>query len=696
MATPTAMKHAASQQGRTPSQFAAATPPVSTPFSNPAHAVFSPRGPRSSPQQFKKSPATSGMMAQQANAPLNFDSPSTAAAMGALAMGGGLDMGLEGVGVGLGHLGALVSEDDKLKRLEAIMEMLNKKKGLVSEAGLERLAQRIGLDCLSEEHTDSNGRKTKTLVIAGSAIQLDIVLDNNIVTNISLAFPESALSVTKHVERASQILLEDLQLLPRQSPLTKTLDRFAVNLERLAILDKLSIIPGLDCHEALAGIYVSLEKLHQWDISKLREEPGMIDKTNRALSIVAMCTRYGYPIMHSRERVGLAIQYWKTLRLIPPSSDKATTFSETQEKVWSLLIGCASTGGMGHQPIRVSEDWISNEIVKTEPSLDPKRPHLDWQDPANVVLPASEENKNAGMEMLQPDLSTATVPQVMFTVTFDPPVILPQNDWMRLHTLANVNAPPIFGYPPTFDSLFFPIPPGSSQDPSELRTIARQRDVRVYDKDRNLSTKPHRNTLFIYKQIYSQVVTEMPFSHPQQLIEMLPLLRQYAFISTLLENSFGTKTKEAQPVVTNGQTSAAGANTSTTTTKDELADFMNTNHATEQPTADDTAAEKAAAENQKEDALSDKHLNLDVTLWVHPTPHLQVVFPFRNSTANITLKVLEDGVVEVANENVIPREGDVEARKLKGKELTRADLGKVLEHLEDLCKWAEWIRTRLS
>lgn len=65
------------------------------------------------------------MMAQQNNAPLNFDSPSTAAAMG-LAMGAGLDMGLENVGVaGLMPLGALASEDEKLKRLEAIMEILD-------------------------------------------------------------------------------------------------------------------------------------------------------------------------------------------------------------------------------------------------------------------------------------------------------------------------------------------------------------------------------------------------------------------------------------------------------------------------------------------------------------------------------------------------------------------------------------------
>ncbi|KAF4986914.1 hypothetical protein FDECE_15696 [Fusarium decemcellulare] len=674
--TPTAMKHVASQQGRTPSQLAAATPPVSTPFSNPAHAVFSPRGPRSSPQQFKKSPAASTLMAQASNAPLNFDSPSTAAAMGALGIGGGLDIGLDNVGVGgLGNLGALATEDDKLKRLESIIDILNKKTGLVSEAGLERLAQRIGLDCLSEDHTAPDGRKGRTLVIAGSAIQLDISLDNNIVQSISLAFPESAPSVTKHVDRAGQILLKDLQLLPNQSPLTKTLDKFAVNLQRLAALDKLSIIPGLDCHEALAGIYVSLERLHQWDIAKLREEPGMSGKSDSALSVAAMCTQHGYPIMHSRDRVGLALQYWKALRLIPPTSQNLDLFAQEREKVWSLLIGCASTGGMGHLPVRVSEDWISKEVVKAEPSIDPKTPNLDWLEPGNAVLPPSEENKDAGMEMLQPDLSTARVPQVMFTVTFDPPVILPQNDWIRLHTLANVNAPQIFGYPPTFDSLFFPIPPGSAQDPSELRTISREREVRVYDKERNPTIKPHRNTLFIYKQIYSQTVTEMPFSHPRQLIDMLPLLRQYAFIATLLENSFGSETREAETLPKHGDATKTKPKTNVTT-KDELAEFM-------EP---DLVVTEEATDSSKE-------VNLDVTLWVHPTPHLQVVFPFRSSTANITLKVLEDGIVEVVNENVIHHDED---SKMKGKELTSSELGKALEYMEDLCKWAEWIRTRLS
>jgi len=134
MATPktgaAAMKQVLSQQGKTPSQSqsqqgAAATPPVSTPFSA-AHAAFSPHGPRSSPQQVKKSPATAqsvAAMGHPSNVAFNFDSPSTAAAFNALQIGSGLDLGLQGLD-GLGALGRS-TEDERAKRLDAVIETLS-------------------------------------------------------------------------------------------------------------------------------------------------------------------------------------------------------------------------------------------------------------------------------------------------------------------------------------------------------------------------------------------------------------------------------------------------------------------------------------------------------------------------------------------------------------------------------------------
>ncbi|CRK41062.1 hypothetical protein BN1723_005003 [Verticillium longisporum] len=286
---------------RVPYRVRGGPPPVSTPFSH-AHVAFSPRGPKSSPQQFKKSPATSATLMGHTNAPLNFDSPSAAAAMGALGIGGGLDLGLDNVSVnGLGGLGGLTGEDDRIKRLDAIIDIIGNAKGRVSEAGLERLSQRTGLNKIWEDHRTPDGKVKKTLVIAGHGLQLDVILDNNIVEGVTLAFPESESSiVAKHVDRAGQILLRDLQLLPDQSPLTKKMDEFAANLERLATLDKLSIFPGLDCQEAVAGIFESLERLYNWELARVKEDPAMAGKPDVLLEKTVQCSRSGRPAMHAR------------------------------------------------------------------------------------------------------------------------------------------------------------------------------------------------------------------------------------------------------------------------------------------------------------------------------------------------------------------------------------------------------------
>jgi hypothetical protein len=122
MSTPTPGKHPLSQQGRTPSQAqhgAAATPPVSTPFSV-AQAAISPHGPRSSPQQVKKSPATATVGGHPSSAAVNFDTPSVDAALNALHMGPGLDLGLRA----LGTLGR-ASEDERAKRLDDVISILS-------------------------------------------------------------------------------------------------------------------------------------------------------------------------------------------------------------------------------------------------------------------------------------------------------------------------------------------------------------------------------------------------------------------------------------------------------------------------------------------------------------------------------------------------------------------------------------------
>ncbi|KAG7101899.1 hypothetical protein HYQ44_018477 [Verticillium longisporum] len=686
MATPTpgekladkAPKPGLPQQGRTPSVFPVATPPVSTPFSH-AHVAFSPRGPKSSPQQFKKSPATSATLMGHTNAPLNFDSPSAAAAMGALGIGGGLDLGLDNVSVnGLGGLGGLTGEDDRSKRLDAIIDIIGNAKGRVSEAGLERLSQRTGLNKIWEDHRTPDGKVKKTLVIAGHGLQLDVILDNNIVEGVTLAFPESESSiVAKHVDRAGQILLRDLQLLPDQSPLTKKMDEFAANLERLATLDKLSIFPGLDCQEAVAGIFESLERLYNWELARVKEDPAMAGKPDVLLEKTVQCSRSGRPAMHARDQVGLSLDYWAERRLVPPKTPATETYCANAEQIWSIIVGCRPLDGELYPPIRISEDWISQKVEKTDPVptdlLEPSNgPLLDWLEPAATVLPPASDNKVVAVEVVQPDGTTQRYPNVKFVATLNPPVIVPQAVCNALYNLSGAQPPPMMLPSYTFDGISFPIVDGQNHDASELRTISCERDVFVLGAPQ---PRRHENTLFVYKPVYGQTISELPFSHPRQLVAMLPTLRQYAFISRLLARSFGANIagsgleKLDKSIITR----------EVMTTSAKFKRFM---------------ADKEA----KRDSEAEKPLTLDVVLSVHPTAGLSIVFPFRDATANIELQVLANGVVNIVSQNILSDELDAAQDITAGprRKMKPHDLGRLLEVFEDLCQWAEWIRKNLS
>jgi hypothetical protein len=126
MATPSAGKHPV---------HAVATPPVSTPFSGSHPTAFSPHGPKSvilSPQQYKKSPANSnhqyGHLTTSSFGAINFDSPTTAAALASLPLG---DLSMDTAsGVGLGGLGGGIhgvgrqDEDERKRKLQMVIDIL--------------------------------------------------------------------------------------------------------------------------------------------------------------------------------------------------------------------------------------------------------------------------------------------------------------------------------------------------------------------------------------------------------------------------------------------------------------------------------------------------------------------------------------------------------------------------------------------
>ena len=524
-------------------------------------------------------------------------------------------------------------------------------KGRFSEAGIERLSKRLGLESLWEDHMGSAG-DMRTLIIAGSAMALDIDFSNNVVKRVSLSFPESPESVRKHTDNAGDILLRDLDFGPNESPLTKMLDRFAANLERLATLDKLSIIPSLNCHEAIAGIHESLEKLHKWEVARLKEQDDMAGKEDADIERIAQCTKSGKPIMHTRDRLGMSLDYWQEKRRISGKGSK-----KEEPKTWSLLVECAPMHSPLVSPLRVSENWISPEIQKAEPAAEDliavgaNTPVLDWLEPANTLLPNADPSTMEGLEQT----ANQKYPEVMFVAKFDPPVIVPYV--LAVHIYTSTRAQMDMYQTTTFDGLMFPHAP-YEKEVAESRTITQRVGVPVFGKDGEKSTKIHKNSLFIEKVDYGRSLTELPFSHPRQLVQTLPSLRQYAFLSTLLTKSFGAQSKPVPKEEKKGPIQNK---------KDKFHDFM------------------------KEVSVEQPALLLDATFTTIPTPRINLAFPFKQRTANVTFEIKPNGVVEVVSENVIdPNAMD------DGKSLTVADLGKMLEVTEDLGIWTEFVRRRLG
>ena len=99
--------------------------------------------------------------------------------------------------------------------------------------------------------------------------------------------------------------------------------------------------------------------------------------------------------MHTRDRLGLSLDYWQEKRRIG---------GKTSEKTWSILVDCAPLPALGYLPIRVSENWLSANIQKADPPaedllLSPEHgPILDWLEPENTLLPSTDPPKPDAME----------------------------------------------------------------------------------------------------------------------------------------------------------------------------------------------------------------------------------------------------------------------------------------------------------
>jgi hypothetical protein len=207
-----------------------------------------------------------------------------------------------------------------------------------------------------------------------------------------------------------------------------------------------------------------------------------------------------------------------------------------------------------------------------------------------------------------------------------------------------------------------PVLPGEPT-PGEVRTVHREVTVPIFTKDGDKILHVHQPVLLVEKIDYGRSLTELLFSHPRQLVEMLPALRQYAFLSTLLRKSFGANSKPVPREIKQINRKSKKA---------EFAAFM-----------------------AKGAILEDGPMRYDVALQTQPTLQLRVGFRLKGREAHVLFEIKLNGVVEVVGQNIVNAKAGNEGKGFQ-KALTVADLGKMLEISEDIGIWLEFVKGRLE
>ncbi len=536
---------------------------------------------------------------------------------------------------------------------------------------------------------------------------------SNVVEHVALTLPTSSDAVNAHAPKGAAILQKDLSPPPGVSSINTTLAKFGDNLERLARLDRLSTAE-LSCYEAISGVYSSLHKIfeHEKDITKRSINATGIKPTmsqNERAEREVLCKKSGRPMMHAGRRVGLSLQYWMNKRLAPAgegdstSTGVGTTTSggenteysdEANPQIWSATIECEASPAKLYPPIRVSENWVSEKITKSQDVENlfgaSESKIIDWLEPSNTVMPIVSGQGDA--MAIDSNTNTHKLPDIRFIAKLEPPIVVPLQIAVEIYATVGISIPPESFRPTTFDGLVVPADPNDALgQQTGVRELKRLKTVLIQGDNGDVVERRHRNTLYAQKQDFGRMIDEIPFSHPRQLIAILPVrtslnhptlltsqksditflqtLRQYALIARILHNSFppnnssnNNPSPAPQPTIPPKQT-----------IEEELAALLSP---TPQPPL------------QPLDPLP-----IDITLSTQPTPRISLIFQLNNQLTNLTFEISSNADIALVEQNVL----DSNIMHDGGsKQISMQDLGRVLEISEDLGIVVEFLRRRLE
>lgn len=557
--------------------------------------------------------------------------------------------------LGLGSRGGKRNEDDERReKMRRVLRRIGTRKGRESQDAIARVGRRVGLDVDADLDSAEERAKTmgnRALAIAGCIVLVEVSVKQHVPqkAEVMLSDPEE-MGLEEFAEPAGKVLMKDLEV-PEGILLNSNLDRFARNLNRLARLDILSRTGKVNCFRAIFGLYKSLKKLHEVEKEAVKAQGG--DGVNAEDEVLRK--RSGRPTLHANERIGLSMEYWtlakaskKDESAMDVDGETSKTPKKSEADVYRLQIEAESSPAPMHAALRISDAWLPETFEVPTPESGESIP---WQDPPPTYV--NEATADGQTNVMAID-GSQRVPDVRFVAKLDPPVVLP---WNMVNILSEVGLelPPIGQVGDYYDALL-------NMDTHSL--VARHEPIEAEQsvlamRDGQEVDVTHHYILDISKPDHGYKLEKLYFSHPRQLVSLLPVLRQWAQVGALLNSALaGRKESLGKPPTINGNPHTNGHTNNDTM---DIDSSPNNNH---------------------------EILPISIGLSALPQSTLSVTFPQSTSmdTNTTIFQILPNASLAVTDYEGISEE-DSQSEKAK-------NLAKALEVCGDLGVWVEWMRGR--
>lgn len=569
-----------------------------------------------------------------------------------------------GVGAGLGKRN---EDEERRAKMHKVLRTIGRARSRVSEESIARISRRLGLqNDIDAEKLSAAERLRKvgnrTIGIAGKTILIDVELKEHIARNVSVMLSGEGKALEEQGAAAGLILLQDLAA--RDGILLRTpLDAFAANLSYLAHVDRLS--EKVNCFEAMSGIYTSLRRLYDLDVEAAKTDVKVAASSKQSIDdrVATEVTRKrnGKPTMHEDRELGVAIEYWKdVLPGTRQSSDELPTRDEhlldrkAETNLHVLRVDIESSSISLLPPVRISDAWLPEQFELPDLSTGGQIP---WQDPPVTYISGAADSMDLDSGQRLPDLH--------FVAKLDPPIVVPLPVAANILTAlgASQNA---FPYA-TYQTMLLDIPVQEGLTPE----ILAQQAVFTYQGGKQVEIN-HRYALDVPRPDYGFKLHELPFSHPRQIIELLPVLRQWAFLGILLRSAFG-QTNRSEPAAHEQPKTKSASESDVVDASRNL----------------DTALDSSIAEPS-----TTRDVDIEIVLLTSPSPSLSITFVegTKSNTRSIDLQLSLNGEIMITNLAGESSAATTDQDSTQGAE----KLARALALCGDLGVWLEWLRKEVT